>query len=493
MKRRNYFNILFGSLLLAGTFLASCSNDDSEENSTSGGSRIVKFDLTEGYQNELDEEARAFAEKPDTIYKRFDDGMEAEVVVEQDKSVSARTTYPVSAGIKVLAIVINNSTNLIYRIQQLEVKNGALECEVPDYNVRIVFYSYNSTTKMPTTTLVPGDPATIATKDQQETYDDDVMWAKTGVIRPSDSNLGGLTFKHLHMRARMTFSYSPTNITSFKVYLQGSSLRQYSSVRIISGEMVPLERPTGIIAFEGQTSVATSSITSDYYTAVPAGATYQCSLTIGQVNGNQVYEKTMDINKKFESGKSYTIHFSVTKNKIIWRWTNNYTQWDAKAYYTPGAEPAEGSSSYYNKGSVAENLCKYCPTSDEVLYMIGAGNIYWDNNGPEWKASIGSTVYKTGIWVKKKKYWTTMGSSTVPISPTPNSVRTSGEYMFLPASGMLDASYGQGFNYLGERGYYWTKSKNGDSEAYHLYFSQALVSLQHSNRSKGCSLWTFWE
>lgn len=120
--------------------------------------------------------------------------------------------------------------------------------------------------------------------------------------------------------------------------------------------------------------------------------------------------------------------------------------------------------------------------------MIGAGNIYWDDNGPEWKPSIGSTVYKTGIWVKKKKYWTTMGSSTVPISPTPSSVKASGEYMFLPASGMLDASYGQGFNFLGERGYYWAKSKYGDSEAYHLFFSQNTVGLQHSNRSKGCSL-----
>ena len=44
MKKRNFFNILFGGLLLAGVFLVSCSNDDSEENSTSGGTRIVKFD-----------------------------------------------------------------------------------------------------------------------------------------------------------------------------------------------------------------------------------------------------------------------------------------------------------------------------------------------------------------------------------------------------------------------------------------------------------------
>ncbi|WP_455664144.1 fimbrillin family protein [Phocaeicola sp.] len=494
MKKRNFFNILFGGLLLAGAFLVSCSNDDSEENSTSGGTRIVKFDLTEGYQDEVDEEARALAEKPDTIRQRFDDGMEAEVVVEQDKSANSRFLYPINSGVKVLAIVINNNTNKVYRIQQLEVKDGALECEVPDYDVRIVFYSYNSTTKMPTTTLTPGDPATIDTKDNNETYKEDVMWAKTNVIKPSSNNLGGVTFKHLHTRIMLILYYYPEySLQYYKVSLQGSSIRQYSSVRIIPGMMIP-KSLGGIIVFEGTSTVGpTTAISSPFYLMVPSGEEEKCSLTIANINGNPVFEHTMDIYKKFEAGKSYAIHFTVTKSDIIWRWTNKYTQWDASVYYTPGVPPVEGEGSYYNKGSVAENLCKYCPTADEVLYMIGAGNIYWDDNGPEWKASIGSTVYKTGIWVKKKKYWTTMGSSTVPISPTPNSVKTSGEYMFLPASGMLDASYSQGFNYLGKRGYYWTRSKFGDSEAYHLYFSQGLVGLQHSDRSMGCSLWAFWE
>lgn len=494
MKKRNYFNILFGGLLLAGAFLVSCSNDDSEENSTSGGTRIVKFDLTEGYQDEVDEEARALAEKPDTIRQRFDDGMEAEVVVEQDKSANSRFLYPINNGVKVLAIVINNNTNKVYRIQQLEVKDGALECEVPDYDVRIVFYSYNSTTKMPTTTLTPGDPATIDTKDNDETYKEDVMWAKTNVIKPSSNNLGGVTFKHLHTRIMLILYYYPEySLQYYKVSLQGSSIRQYSSVRIIPGMMIP-KSLGGIIVFEGTSTVGpTTAVSSPFYIMVPSGEEEKCSLTIANINGNPVFEHTMDIYKKFEAGKSYAIHFTVTKSDIIWRWTNKYTQWDASVYYTPGVPPVEGEGSYYNKENVATHLCMYCPSAQEVRSMLGAG-VYWDDNGPEWQASIGSTKYKTGLWVKKKSKWTSIQATTAtPIYPTPQSVKESGDYMFLPASGKLDADLSLGFNYLGERGYYWTKSTYTTSESYCLYFSKILASVQNGKRSNGCSLWTFWE
>ena len=67
MKKQNFNPILLGGLLLASAFLSSCSNTDLEKENIDYGSRTITFEVGQGFDESVDEEARSLSEKPDTI------------------------------------------------------------------------------------------------------------------------------------------------------------------------------------------------------------------------------------------------------------------------------------------------------------------------------------------------------------------------------------------------------------------------------------------
>lgn len=494
MKKQDYFNILLG-LLLSGTFLLSCSNNDLEDKTISG-TRILKVNICESFGGGSDEKTLARSEESDTIFQDYNNGLKIEAVIKRDEITDTRAvSSSVGVGVKVLAIVINDKTNEVYRIHQLTVNGTSqLECEVPDYDVRVVFYSYNSTTTIPTTSLVQGDLASTTARDNYEEGDRDVMWATTGVIKSTDKNLGQIKFKHLHARIKMVFGYSSGNLRSFKTSLESNGIRQHSIVRIISGTMVPGTQASSI-DFENSIPGGSgiTELPSEYYLTVPAGIESSCKLSVTQINESQLKDHFITFNKKFEPSGSYTIHFTVTKNDFIWGWTGDFTQWDAQAYYRQGTSPQPGGMDYYRQGmDLAQFLCKYCPSAEDVRLMLGSG-VYWDTyHGPEWHYF--EWTYTTGLWVKKKGKWGTEKTERVaPLPEATPTVRLSGDYIFLPASGIISPLYGNGVDLPGYAGYYWTNTPYNDDEAYNLFFDHTNARLDHRSREMGFTLWTFWE
>ena len=86
--------------------------------------------------------------------------------------------------------------------------------------------------------------------------------------------------------------------------------------------------------------------------------------------------------------------------------------------------------------------------------------VYWDDNGTPWVDKDGK-VRRTGIWINNSQHGDgAMPDSGIPPKyPTPDHIRTSGDWGFLPAGGMwMEGALGisTGWYYIGQRGLYWT-------------------------------------
>lgn len=460
MKRQNIFNLLLGSLLFSCAFLASCNNDDSEEDPITGGSRVLTFDVSETFEESTDEANRALSEKPDTIYQEFENGMMLQTVVEQDKIVHSRATA-IADGTQVLAIVLNLSANKIHRIQQLTVSNGLLTCEIPTgFNVKVVFYSYNSKTQIPSTTLAVGDDAdiSVSTKWNKESSKD-ILWAQTGTIYPSSTSLGSITFKHVCSRVRLQITCG-SGVSAFMASL---STGKDSYINLLSGtiESTSSYTSTSLVNIE---NVMGTSKTSPYKIFIPLIREPSSILTLSSFNNDFISPViTTTIPYAFKQGYSYTLHVAV-ENKVIWGWSSDYYQWDAVSRFIPGSAPSVGNPSSLWRGGMdpAYNSCKNCPTDDDIQIMLGNG-VYWDAAGPTWYDYNGNP-YTTGIWVKKKSKWnTSLKTDHVTPKTATSTQRTSKDYVFLPASGSLSIN-GISSN-IGIGGRYWSSMPSPETQS----------------------------
>lgn len=310
MRRKEFFNIVYGSLLFIGAFLTSCNNDEMEEGNTSG-SRVMTFDVSETFNESSDGESRAFGEKSDTVYQKLDNGMEIEAVIERDKAENSRAPQEVANGTKVLAIVINLSTNKIYKMYNLSVANNKLTCMVPTgFNSKVVFYSYNSLV-MPETTLEIGDDAGIYSKDNIDHKDMDVMWAETGTIYPSSTSLGTVVFKHLFARTRVMMTRQSDYLNGFSISFAGDVGDEYAKVNIIWGTRATynFQYPTTTTLTNADMSAAYTKY-STFRTIIPKGA-YPTMMNLNNINGYNLKGQSLKFDIALMSGCSYTIKIKV--------------------------------------------------------------------------------------------------------------------------------------------------------------------------------------
>lgn len=316
MEKQHFKNLFFTLLLLASTSLTSCNNDDLKEEDKFG-DRIIAFNVSQNIKGGPDEQSRADIEKSDTIYQKFEDGMILEAVVEQDRIANSRDYLLLDHDIQMLAIVITES-NTIYSIQELRTYNrDKLFCRVPNMNVRIIFYSYNSETEIPHTTLKVGDNADIDTKNNTEYYDRDVMYYDTGIIRPDfglESERILIHFEHLFSRVRIHME-SNAELMSFTATLKDYSYAS-AKVDIISGKVEPVEDVYASLIMSARDSYPFAIIdppteqTSPYSIFIPRDDATTYDLYLNKVNDNQTTRSTT-ITKDFKPGYSYTINVKL--------------------------------------------------------------------------------------------------------------------------------------------------------------------------------------
>lgn len=528
MKKQNFNPILLGGLLLASAFLSSCSNTDLEKENIDYGTRTITFEVGQGFDESVDEEARSLSEKPDTIYQTFSDGIEIKTVIERDKEINSRIVYTVNEGTKVLAFIIDAASNKIYSIQELTVASGSkITCEVPNFDVQIIFYSNNNTVT-PTTKLAVDDHISVTGKNNTEYYPaNDAMWFKTSTIKPTDSTLGTIKFKHLFSRIRAAV-HCDDGVLSFKTTLETVACEQ-GEIDVIKGDMQCIH--TGKLLSIPMEALPTSSAQvqmSPYSLFIPADDKMPSRFILNYLNDEKLSDKYVNVAYEYYPGYSYTLHMYVNiKRKIIWGWTPEYYQWDAKDPYSPdGGVPASGSSSYFNdKTEYAINTCANAPSYDDLIKILNSG-VYWDNSGPTWKDHKGN-AHRTGVWVMKKRNWVSSPTYTsVNVKQATSDQRNSDEYIFLPAAGFIGKmanesrgtdymnadsnednhieTYASGDPYLqqvGIEGYYWLNRRvirNGDwstNQAYMLYFnsSSAWIEGYRNLCYYGMSLWHFEE
>ncbi|MCD7926228.1 MAG: fimbrillin family protein [Bacteroides sp.] len=309
MKRHNLFNLLFGGLLFAGAFLSSCSENDLKEENISG-VRMLTFDVGSGFDESADEQGRSLPEKNDTIYQDLGNGMKIEAVIEEDKTGNSRGYEQVSSGVAVLAIVYNIATNRVHSVQNLMVNSGRLTCMVPDdRNVKIVFYSYNTATA-PTTSLVENDLiTTFDAANSAVLFGKDVMRAESIEVTPLTTSLGTVIFKHMFPKIR-TVMTANKKFTHFIVMIDDGSARRHAAINVVLGTVTPDEDPVGVLMHGYGTGSTT--VTSDFEFFIPVD-TESHLLSFTQVDHTAVYVPSIPLNKRFESGHSYTLKVTLKK------------------------------------------------------------------------------------------------------------------------------------------------------------------------------------
>ena len=446
------------------------------------GSRTITFEVGQGFDESVDEEARSLSEKPDTIYQTFSDGIEIKTVIERDKEINSRTVYTVNEGTKVLAFIIDAASNKIYSIQELTVASGSkITCEVPNFDVQIVFYSNNNTVT-PTTKLAVDDHISVTGKNNIEYYPtNDAMWFKTSTIKPTDSTLGTIKFKHLFSRIRAVV-HCDDGILSFQTTLENVACRQ-GEINVMKGDMQCIYTGNFLsIPMNASFTSSAQAQMSPYSLFIPADDRIPSPFILNNLNGESFSDKYVNVAYDYYSGYSYTFHMYVNiKRKIIWGWTPEYYQWDAMAPFTPGTTPVPGNASYYNtQSNIPTNSCKYSLSPYEIRRM-SISEIYWDDYGPEWIDYKGQP-HTTGMWIKQKNsMWPTTGSPSTPLQAN-DAVRESDDFIFFPASGYIEGST---VKFVGERGFYWSNER-GDFMSFSKY---VLGNDSGMSPQYGMSLW----
>ncbi|WP_455668593.1 hypothetical protein [Phocaeicola sp.] len=496
MKKRSLFNILFGSLVFAGTILSSCAKDDDLAENVTYETRMVSFNVNHDI-NEISEEARGLSEEPDTIYQQLDNGIQIEAFIKKNSAnsrVTSSGSVKVDPGTKVLAIVVNVVTLKVHSIQNISVDSDyKLTCSLPNVKSRVIFYSYYRSDIRPTTNIVVGDSFTAITtsKSNLEYPGTDMMWCQTQDIGPDDNTLGKVNFLHLatSINVAMYDETDDSSLRSFKTVLSNCACTA-ANVFLAGGAIVPNENLVDV------------SLDSDYrpnegtqYSPItyilPSRVATPIKLKIASINDTPI-NKTLTFTKNLLSGFGYTIYVHV-KSKLIEGPTGFY-QWDAQSAWKAGTVPAAGSNSYYNNTGgdwvIASNSCKDCPTYINIQQMLADG-VYWDDNGPEW-TDLENKKHTTGLWVvKKKSILGNHGSGTTSVTPktATDTQRKSSNYMFLPAAGNLDGS-GKHQN-SGTDGYYWTNESAWGSltNASYLRFNKSTARATYVSRSTSACLW----
>ena len=278
-------------------------------------------------------------------------------------------------------------------------------------------------------------------------------------------------------------------LTAYKFNIHPSIASTKATINLLEGTLsannVPFLKPL-ILEFDDKTYTGPSSLPptwslneglqastreSSYEMFIPAEEVKDISLTAlsMKVYGEDVLDngnnKPFSVTKKFLPGSSYTLELTI---KARWN-PGRQLGWDASSYrdmYKPSLE--EGWKWRYNADTgQASNLCKDCPSYEDILVMLGNG-VYSDRNGPSYFGSDGHR-YNAGIWVMKQEYWDSEKKADlddyIKMQPVTQDIKNSGKYVFLPGIGSVWSDMKQSF------GSYWSSTAPNNEMAYCLDFN----------------------
>lgn len=322
MERKKRLNILSCFLLFAGIALSSCSKNDLENGDTSTGVRMLSADVSQCFNESPDELTRGLPTKHDTVFQKLDTGLEIEAFIEEDKIEKSRanTIEAVAPGTKVLAFVINASTDIIYRIQQLEVsEEHKLTCEIPtDVRTYVVFYSYNDTRRIPFPKWSEGGSASEV-RTGAEDYNVDLLWAKTGPITKKATTLGSIKFSHLYSRVRIRLSCD-FNISGFTSTLSEFGGREglidalHGTVQeIIGGNDFWVNHTLNSETLASPQPIVQSS----YSPFIPCVYATQKGTLDFTINDTDINRSIPNIDARLQGGHSYTICVNISSSKNV--------------------------------------------------------------------------------------------------------------------------------------------------------------------------------
>lgn len=440
--KKELLSILFGSFLLAGAFLASCSeNEENVGDPSVNGERTLTFTVSSGFED-VDESARSVSEKPETMVRKLENGLVLRTVVEEDRTAGSRAAENIADGTGVLAIVVNEEQNKVHGIQFLKVQGGKLTVSVPDdRNVRIVFYSYNSPST-PATTLKAGDDISgnpvINTASNTQEAGLDAMMATTGTISPNQSGLGGIVFGHLFAQVCATVvTTSDASLNNEDVAVNGLEFSMPGSsgaaVRL-DGSFTSMDNAT----LKGRAENATNTLptlSTNYYRLIPntaAGTTFQLSQVTLTVPID-IQEGVGTFNLKMMPGRRYTVKITIAckdNTEILPAANTNMTKLAAN---TPGTMSRQELTAL-----VATKNCLYGGEAEQWAYtgvVTDTGNKwYWvikkEYREPEDKNAIGYTGTSRSYLIGDiPNGWVTPG------------VKASGKYYRMPAVQFYQGGY----------------------------------------------------
>ena len=407
-----------------------------------------------------------------------------------DAPAQTRAASMLKEGTKVTALVIGlGAGKPLLDKQDLTVRSGKISVKIPaDIECTIIFYSYNSDQQSPQISHATGVSLSAGIAIQED-YTKDLLWGSTGSITAGSPSHSGITLKHMLSRIRIRVVCEIGLLTAYKFNIHPSIASTKATINLLEGTLsannVPFLKPL-ILEFDDKTYTGPSSLPptwslneglqastreSSYEMFIPAEEVKDISLTAlsMKVYGEDVLDngnnKPFSVTKKFLPGSSYTLELTI---KARWN-PGRQLGWDASSYrdmYKPSLE--EGWKWRYNADTgQASNLCKDCPSYEDILVMLGNG-VYSDRNGPSYFGSDGHR-YNTGIWVMKQEYWDSEKKADlddyIKMQPVTQDIKNSGKYVFLPGIGSVWSDMKQSF------GSYWSSTAPNNEMAYCLDFN----------------------
>lgn len=466
--------------------------------------RTLTFLLTESYADSvLDSTSH-----PDYEMRKlpFQGGCILSSGLLHDTPAQTRAASMLKEGTKVTALVIGSGAEkTLLDKQDLTVRSGKISVKIPaDTECTIIFYSYNSDQQSPQISHATGVSLSAGIAIQED-YTKDLLWGKIELITAGSPSHSGITLKHMLSRIRIRVVCEMGLLTAYKFNIDPSIASTKATINLLDGTLsadnVPLLKPF-ILEFDDKTYTGPSSLPStwslneglqastresSYEMFIPAGEIKNISLTALSMkvygedvlgNGNN---KPFRVAQEFLPRGSYTLELTI---KARWN-PGRQLGWDASSYrdmYKPSLE--EGWKWKYNADTgQASNLCKDCPSYEDIRVMLGNG-VYSDRNGPNYFGSDGRR-YNAGVWVMKQEYWDSGKKADlddyISIIPVTSEMKNSGKYVFLPAINSAWADAQQSL------GVYWSSTATSSDMAYCLDFNlntnQADVRLDKKDKA----------
>jgi hypothetical protein len=295
-----------------------------------------------------------------------------------------------SSGSPQVAEYIYNSTT-----KQLEKKPGATAIELTTGKYKYVYYSYNSTTSVPT--YNSGSGRIDVTPNPGATTNNDLLWGTSGEVEVGTKINVSLSHKFTRVKLRM----GTTEATGATLSGVSASLEtNYSGVLTVStGDFYSSTATTAqSLSPTGSKSVSSTVYMDGNYQLVHTAGQSKVKVKISGKIGNNTFSNTPTFAGPLAAGRSYVLWVRFQK-RIRWAESNIY--WDgSKLTFKAHGDPCANKENYY-QGVIFRwgSLVGCSPVGDFDAGTAGqpsTGTTIYVRHNNQWLATNSATAYANG-------------------------------------------------------------------------------------------------